>query len=457
MSYICSNCIGEEFLRNLVAREASQDEPCEYCEREESPTVEIGFIADRCDAVIETFYELSSQTAAVIHFDRTPAGDDLPTVIQKLVRVNEAAVTAIVETLSDKWFDGDSMESRYGDDDDPWFVLKSHLGSAMSARWAEMESSLRNEARHLNPNVAEFMGEVFGDIAADVTAKGSSVLVDAGPGSSIDKLFRAREFQTEKGLYDALHHPEKFLGAPAVGIGRAGRMNAAGQPAFYGATDADIALAEVRPAVGSYTVVATFAITRPLKLLDLGLLMEVRLKEGASLFDPMTKAAAERRDFLKTLCTKMTLPVVPEGQDHDYLITQVVADYLAMHPRASIDGIVYPSVQFETPVGKNEERRGQNIVLFHKAATTLYADSMKSTGFVQLYQVDSQDSEEYWYPCIEFGAPEPESSYFQRPGFNPKPALELVRDSIHIHRITSVKIFSDDSPVRLGTLGPWSR
>jgi hypothetical protein len=235
-----------------------------------------------------------------------------------------------------------------------------------------------------------------------------------------------------------LQHPERFLGAASVGIGSSGRMNAVGLPAFYGATNAQTALAEVRPPVGSWVVVASFAMIRPLKLLDLTLLGEVQLKETASLFDAATKDAAERRDFLQVLCKKMTMPVMPENQDRSYLITQVIADYLAMHPKVSIDGIIYPSVQ------RSESDRGSanaNVVLFHKAATTVDADLERATAHVELWEYDEDGPDKYFHPKIAF-LPERIRPNFISPGYHPQPGLALVRESIQIHCIRYVEISS---------------
>jgi len=386
---------------------------------------------------------------AVVHFDRTPAGGDLETTIQRLVQVPQPALEEIVETLQFMWYDWDSEEYRYGDDD-PWFVLRTHMESPLSEDWTGMESSLRSEARYLNPKVDRFMESDFGSIADDITANGASVLIDAGSGSIYDALYRARVFQSEKSLSEALQHPERFLGAPPAGVGAGGRMNAAGQPAFYGATDAQTTLAEVRPPVGSWVVVAKFSVVRPLKLLDLTLLSQVQLSEEASLFDATTKTAAQRRDFLRALSERMTAPVMPESQDHNYLITQVVADYLAMHPRASIDGIVYPSVQRNSD---NHGLSGANIVLFHKAATAIDADTGGATAEAELWEYEEDGPCQYFRPTIMYRRDKPQF-VFRQPGFHPEPALKLIRDSIQIHRVQSIDISTDATAVDVVTLHP---
>jgi hypothetical protein len=53
-------------------------------------------------------------------------------------------------------------------------------------------------------------------------------------------------------------------------------MSAAGVSVFYGATDRDVALVEVRPPVGSKVLIGCFEVIRPLRLLDLPALNELQ-------------------------------------------------------------------------------------------------------------------------------------------------------------------------------------
>jgi hypothetical protein len=443
MSHICSDCVGEPVLRCFVIAEASNESPCDYCDSD-LPAAKIWDIADRCNKVLSTFYEDSSQTMAVVHFGHTPTGTDLLGTIQELAVVSESAASDIVEALQTMWYDRDTGESRYGDDE-PWFVLRANIESPLLTTWFEMESSLRGEARYINPKVTAFMESIFGEISNDRTAEGASVLVEAGPGSTYETFYRARVFQSDAELLKALRNPEKLLGSPPPGVGAGGRMNAAGLPAFYGATKAETALAEVRPPVGSSVVVAKFAAFRPLKLLNLMLLGRVELSRSASLFDEATEVAAQRRDFLRALSGKMTLPVMPENQDHNYLITQVVADYLATHPNASIDGLIYPSVQVDEG---DANERGENIVLFHKAAKALKADSERDTAEAELWEYEEDGPGEFFQPKILFKDVDPPYP-FQYGGFRPKPALKLVGDSIEIHRVRAVQIRTDRTTVEV--------
>lgn len=450
MSYICPACVGEPFLSRLVLTVAVKEEPCEYCESD-APTAEISFVAQRCSEVISTFFEVSSLTMAVVHFNREPAGKSLAEVVESLALMPSKALEDVVEELTQWWYDRDTGDELYGDD--PYFVPRRAIDSPLIAAWTEMESSLRTEARYLNPKVGQFMDQVFGGLAEHVTVNGNSVLVDAGPNTPISELYRARVFQSEKSLEAALQHPERTLGAPPAGLSVGGRMNVPGQPAFYGAMDEETAIAEVRPPVGSWAAVAKFRITRPLKLLDLVLLENAQLKSSSSLFDPVTVAAAQRLAFLRELAEKMTTPVMPENQDHNYLITQVVADYLAMLPGISVDGIIYPSAQR----AGSGDRDGTNVVLFHKSAIALHVRAKQATAVAELRTYIDEEPGSYYSPAIMFLERKIQSYDWKLPGFPPEPALELVPDGIQLHRIKAVKFRTEAAPLQVVKSDPRSR
>ena len=126
----------------------------------------------------------------------------------------------------------------------------------------------------------------------------------------------------------------------------------------YGANDPKVALAEVRPPVGSQVTVARFEILRPVKLLDLTALSVV--STSGSIFDPTLAGRLERAMFLRSLSQRITKPVMPDDEPFEYIATQAVADFLANESTLKIDGVIFPSVQ---TAGVS-----LNIVLFHKAA-----------------------------------------------------------------------------------------
>lgn len=208
-------------------------------------------------------------------------------------------------------------------------------------KWRSLETSLKNRNRFFNSDVALFLQRIFNEIDTFKTSDGSSVVTICGPGSKISQLYRARAFQTDKSLSEALKRPAKWLGPPSENA-RAGRMNAQGVSVFYGSTGPDAAVAEVRPPVGSKVAVAKFDIQQEIKLLDLNALANV--EEEGSIFDANYAERLKRSRFLKTFCERITMPIMPEAEGTDYIITQAIADYLA-EAHFDIDGIIYPSSQ----------------------------------------------------------------------------------------------------------------
>ncbi|HGQ7767817.1 TPA: RES family NAD+ phosphorylase [Pseudomonas aeruginosa] len=430
MSFICANCVGEPYLRRLVEEAATPENPCEYCD-EGLQSADLWMVATLCDEVIDTFFEESSHTMAVVHFGRTPAGHDLQETVSELTQMPQAAAQVIAECLGNLWFDADSGEFRYGDDD-PWFVRKQSMAEPLGHAWRAMAESLHSDVRFFNPKATELLDRIFGEIAYDCDSEGRPVVILAGPNSPLGTLYRGRVFQTDESLANALSWPERFLGSPAPGIGAAGRMNGQGQPAFYGATTPEICIAEVRPPVGSRVALAAFEVTRPLRLLDLRRLASVELRSGASLFDRATRAAAQRRDFLRTLGERLSAPVLPELQDRDYLVTQVVADYLAAHDTLNVDGIIYPSAQGRRP---GERVAGDNVVLFRKACEVTDADGAQATADIALWEYEEDGPGRWFNPSILFK--ERETPWHAHRSVHP--ALRIKRDSLVIHDISAVR------------------
>ncbi|HIE2445194.1 TPA: hypothetical protein ACXK9Z_002044 [Pseudomonas aeruginosa] len=162
--------------------------------------------------MIETFYEVSSLTDAVIRFGRPAEGDDLPDLLDSLLGLPSDALDDLVETLSGLWFDYSSHEHKYGED--PSFIERSSLERSLSHAWQLMEESLRYEARYLNPTAANLLEDVFGAILDDRTNQGHSVVVELGTGSDYDTLYRARVFQTLDSMEKAFEHPQRNFGPP---------------------------------------------------------------------------------------------------------------------------------------------------------------------------------------------------------------------------------------------------
>jgi len=231
-------------------------------------------------------------------------------------------------------------------------------------------------------------------------------------------------------------------------------MNARGISVFYGATNASVALAEVRPPVGSKVVVARFIITRPLRLLDLTALDDVR--DGGSIFDPSLKGRLERAAFLRSLGQRMTRPVMPDDEAFDYLATQAIANFLATENEPILDGIIFGSAQ---------SKGGRNVVLFHKAARVEEMAFPKGTEIKVHTGHEFEDGREIDYGVSETvpktEAPLPLNEKDDLIGFIPPfvhpysanedyrdVALRVETDTVEVHHVEWVKVNSTRFAVR---------
>src|SRR3546814_2510266 len=78
---------------------------------------------------------------------------------------------------------------------------------------------------------------------------------------------------------------------------------------------------------------------------------------------------------------------MPSDEALEYLVTQAIADFLAVMAIPSIDGIVFPSVQ--------SSGDAFNVILFHKAARVEEIELPKGMELSASYGTLSERSEEH--------------------------------------------------------------
>ena len=287
-------------------------------------------------------------------------GEPVTYVIADAAQIDEKSAEHVRRVLEERHYDFDEAaageENRF--DEDSHYEERGVKDDELQAGWSDFESSLKTQSRFFNSVVTATLDSIFANVADHATHDGKPAIVSVGPGKEIAALYRARVFQSRDRLQTALKRPDVELGPPPFRLTSAGRMNARGIAVFYGATSGDVALGETRPPVGSKVVVSRFDIIRELRLLDIEVLRSIYV-EG-SIFDSTYLPRLEKAKFLRTLSLRISEPVMPDDEPFEYLITQVIADYLAAQTEPSLDGIIYPSVQ--------SGAQHKNVVLFHKAA-----------------------------------------------------------------------------------------
>lgn len=274
-----------------------------------------------------------------------------------------------------------------------------------------LEESLANETRFFNPTAEAILTDTFGDIDKHRTHEGLAPIIEAGPTTQLTALFRARVFQANDKLENALKRPDLEVGPPPTWAASHGRMNPHGVSVFYGATDPTVALAEVRPPVGSRVIVGRFEILRPIRLLDIKALGSV--DRSGSIFDRNYIERLKKASFLDWLSERITQPVMPDDEPFEYLPTQAIADFLATRsaPEANflatrssteLDGIIYPSVQAKEGTS--------NVVLFHKSSRVQALDIPKGTDISAYSHNYTEEGQETVYSVHEETPPTPKKA-----------------------------------------------
>lgn len=353
---ICAKCVGDNFLRKEILANGKRLR-CSYCGRV-NKVIRVGVLADYVeDAFRQHYLRTSDQLTG---WDQEPNGYPVVDAIVDAAGIPEQAGTDVQQILEDKHEDFDAAamgeESEFAEGS--YYEESKTDTYAWQNEWAAFEQSLKTEARFFSQTAEKHLTSVFDGIETMRTRDDRPLLMQVGPGTSFDRVYRARVFQSEEKLIEALCRPDRQVGPPSAFFANAGRMNAKGISVFYGADSPLVAVAEVRPPVGSSVIVAQFEFVRPLQLLDLTALSDV--SETGSVFDPTLAARLERAMFLRSLSRRITKPVMPDDEAFEYLPTQAVADFLATSKKLQVDGIAFPSVQ--------AAGNALNIVLFHKAA-----------------------------------------------------------------------------------------
>jgi len=445
---ICAACTNDKFLKREIVTQGKKGK-CSYCQSA-SKTMRIEDFADYIDDAFADHYELTSEDS--YHYDERQ-GEQVSFMIQEAAEIDEPPaedVRAVLEDRHDRGHDKDTMYEENPFSSEAHYQSKGIHITEYLEEWEYFRESILTEARLFNRQAETVLARIFEGLEDHVTAHGKRVIVKAGLGHGIKALYRARAFQSDERLEAAVARPDSELGPPPPACAVAGRMNSRGIGVFYGATHAGVALAEIRPPVGSRVLVGRFEIIRPLRFLDLEAMRSIRAK--GSIFESSFVRALEKTAFLDTMSARITRPVMPDDEASEYLVTQAIADYLATRTDPALDGIIYSPAQ-------QSGKAKRNVVLFHKSARVESVPLPKHTEISANVTEHDEDGvrpdysvfvrkppeKEKTKPSHQFLAGEPYSGvrYDAR-----DPALRIDLSSLKVYHIESVKFSGHDFPVR---------
>lgn len=349
-TFVCDRCLEDEYLRQLVADNATHKR-CGYCGRRSRK--DIAAPVELLMAPIA--YALRSNFA-----DPASAGvprDDGEWVTGESITYTRDALDSLPlfghERLVDDVAGSFSNTAWYPCANGYW--LDDHQHVELGYAWEGFVDAVKTRTRYFfqqpTPVEDEFDGRRplsplglltwIGDVAREL---GLVRWMAAGT-----PLFRVRlcgagvEFAS---LED--------VGPPPVGLAGAGRMNPAGISYLYTALDSQTALAEVVLRPPCRAAIATLSLRAEARVLDLTAFPDI-----PSIFDEVHADQRQVLLFLHRFVHAITQPVLRDGREHvDYVPSQVVSEYFSQVHRFDgqcLAGIVYPSAV---------RGGGTNVVLF---------------------------------------------------------------------------------------------
>ena len=454
---LCYRCIGEDYLKAKI-RAIGQPAECSYCDKTEN-SVSVREVSDLVQSAFERHYTRTSDQPdsfeAMMLSDKESRyewerkGEPVIEAIMNAADIPEAAAEDIQRILSERHYDHHAAEIQEETEfeEGTHYELKEADDQEWHQQWQSFERELKQEARFFSQSAARLLCSVFKGIDSMQTHDGRPLVLEVAPGTAYSSYFRGRVFQSEDKLTSALCRPDLELSGPPSLFAPAGRMNARGISVFYGSSEPEVAVAEVRAPVGSRVAIAEFKVIRALRLLDLTALREVGSK--GSVFDPEYSGRLERESFLRSLSHRITRPVMPDDEIFEYLPTQAVADFLATETTIRLDGVLFPSVQVTAG------EKAWNVVLFHKSSRVARLEIPEDLKVEAWTGHSDEDGWHTDYTVFEEAHPrkiqELNESKFPLPAFpsiirppyldpDPRdPTLRIIEGSVEVHHVRGVE------------------
>ncbi|WP_129373600.1 RES family NAD+ phosphorylase [Pseudomonas aeruginosa] len=393
---ICWGCIGDPHLAKEVKRIGEAVE-CSFCSKRRK-CVSIEWLGDQVAKVLEEHIRQGeeipvwggSDSDRMSHYEQS--GDPLNFWVADALQLNEddAVVFAVCEELGPSHLDiVDGGEGRF--DTDANYVRRRRRLIETEEKWQLFRQQIMHGRRFFNADLKPFLDWLFRGVEA-LRGDGlfeTEVIRELQAGTS---FFRARRCETSSALENMLKNPEKELVPPPKEKSCAGRMNPAGVPFFYGAYDRETCIAELRPPVEGVVVSGEFCLEKTIWVFDFVNLDSAYIESPSSYFEPGYNEKIERAHFLKTLHAKISKPVLPDAE-HEYLITQVIAEYLATQFSVVVDGVIFRSAQ------RQKLKDAKNIALFSHVLPDikLVPETLKVHKIKQVeYETETRDVYSGW-------------------------------------------------------------
>ncbi|MDF2417327.1 RES domain-containing protein [Acinetobacter beijerinckii] len=390
---ICISCVDDEILEEII-KEKDETHNCSVC-GERNIAIGCEDLAKLLKEVIEENFCLGSYQPYFINDSDRPdmiqSGTSLNEVIDEIMGCEIPFGNELVNLIidSESWHPDDFDSNFFSEEEN--YVENRYDNLNLQGQWYQLIEELKTQRRFFSDNARNLFQFLFKDLNKlwcyiPVENKNKKCGFSQEKRNVIEilpintKIYRARRANSLRESERYILNPIQELAPPSMEYAQQGRMNAKGISNFYGAFDLDTCIAEMRPSIGSYIVVGEFETTSELKILNFEYLENSY--GHLSYFASDYQDQFAHRRFLKKIHKLISSPII-HGHEDEYLITQVLAEYLAyMHPE-NFDGISFKSTQSEI---------GTNIVLFPKKPIPVEIYSFDSAiGFFEKEVVSIED------------------------------------------------------------------
>lgn len=373
---VCRGCVGDAILKSRIMSEG-ETAKCSFCNKRRK-CCSIEWLTAEVHSILSWLirpgdcYPFFGEDDRVSHEEQV--GDPLQFWIGDVLGLDDDSL--IVAAISDELQPSHRDIAQGGESEFPPdinYVECRYRPASVERRWKRFKAEIMHGRRFFSSEAKPFLdwlfagAEEFGSYSPFADCE--SVVRTIPSGST---FYRARRCDSWSAVEKVLSNPVDELNAPPKQFAKAGRMNPAGVPFFYGAFDRSTCVAELRPPVGGNVVSGEFVVSRDVRVFDFANLDTAYIENApTSYFDDTYQEQKQREHFLKSLHKIISSPVLPDDE-HEYLVTQVIAEYFATQPLNPIEGVIFRSAQ------RQNDSNARNIVLFTAAipALALKADTL---------------------------------------------------------------------------------
>lgn len=376
---VCPSCVPDQGLSGWIALEGAQISTCSFCGRS-THTASVEDLFNYMLSVIEREWSPASESDQIPFSHEFRDDPDF--------QPEEYETTDLLGLLDEPLGDDGRLRDMFCEAlPEAWIHDDNWVGTArQNLEWswegfAEQLKSrtrfliLREPAKAAAPSVETPPHKMLDHLAHVID---QTDLIRVLPSGTL--LFRGRKHRP-----DEVFTTSADLGAPHARYAEAQRMSPPGISFFYGSTDAETCLAELRGLQGELAIVGRWSSNRPLTILDL-----VDLPATPSIFDWIYGDIHDLVLFARWFVGQITKPVLAHDRPQvDYIPSQVVAEFIRFamtsDDGASIDGIRFPSVA---------QRGGINLALFDGPA--LHEDDDPTLTLLDTLDYRAEDVSVRW-------------------------------------------------------------